>query len=1001
MRLQYTLFLLIAICYSTSLWAQPANDECINAIPIDNVANWCSAVAAFTNVGATQSAEASPGCFPTAQTNNDVWFSFVATATDINISVVGNTAVNAGGTLTLPQFTLYQGTCGSLSEIPEACQSDAFNDNAVQSFAGPLIVGETYYIRVGARVGGTGTFQMCINNFNQVPDPSGDCITGVILCDKSPFTVDFISGVGSVTGEIGNVTCNQGGCVISESSSTWYRWTCDQAGSLTFTLSPLNPADDLDFVLYELPAGLDDCDGKSNLRCMASGENVGEPLPNWINCTGPTGLQSGDSDATEQCGCQTGDNNFAAEIQMVPGRSYALVINNFSNSGSGFSIQFGGTGTFVGPEAAFTNDEPDGTLCIGESITFTDASSFIGEIEEWEWNFGPGASPATANTQGPHTVSYNRPGLKSIILKVTTDRGCFVTTIDQIMVECCDDHFNISDLLADESCPGDMTGAIDLTVSNNYGPYVYLWDNGTLGEDQTNLGQGDYTVTITDLATCDTVLTYNIGGPPPFQFDTLVVMPTCNGGVDGAVTLNVTGGTPPYQYNWENSGFTNNNTLANISQGDYDVVVRDANDCEVMLTLPVTELILELDPAVQAFTSPSCTGFSDGSIQVIIVNGLPPYQYNFNDGNGFVDESALENLPAGTYIVEVLDANLCQGIFEFELIDPLPLEATLDIMDASCFGEDDGSIASLVSGGTGAYSYKWNDGQSDTTAVQLVAGTYQLTITDENGCELVVDATVNEPAPVFIEVAEIIDVICNGDSTGVVSLIGSGGIPPYTYSVDGVNFQQDSIFTNLLAGDHTFTIMDAEGCTETVDAFINQPPPLLVDAGIDQFIELGFTANILAVPNDPFVDFLWQPGLSLECDTCARTIARPVSTTTYEILVTNSDGCTAVDSLTIFIIKNRPVYIPNVFSPNDDGFNDGFTAFAGPAALEINNLKIFDRWGELVFEGKNLPLNSEPAGWDGRFKGELMSSAVFVYLMEIRFIDGVVEQYSGDVTLLR
>jgi gliding motility-associated-like protein len=998
MRLHYT-FLFFALFLSAVGFAQPANDECINATPLTDVSNWCSAIAEFSNIGATESPEPSPFCFPTIQENNDVWFSFVAIAPDINISVIGAIAVNPGGTLTLPQLALYEGDCGNLNEIE--CISDAFNNNAVQTFGGPLNVGETYYIRVSARVGATGTFELCVNNFNQVPEPSGDCPTGVILCDKSPFTVDFVTGVGSITGEIGNVSCNSATCQITESSSSWYKWTCDEAGTLTFSLTPLNPADDLDFVLYELPGGLDDCNGKLNLRCMASGENVGEPLPNWINCTGATGLMTGDTDATERCGCQPGDNNFVGEIIMTPGASYALVVNNFSNSGSGFSVQFGGTGTFLGPEAAFTTDEPDDTLCIGESIRFTDESTFIGTITDWEWDFGPGAIPATANTQGPHVVQYDRPGVKNILLKVTTTRGCFITTIDQITVECCDDHFDVSGLITDESCPGDLTGAIDLTVTNDYAPYTYVWDNMVLTEDQTGIGQAEYTVTISDAATCDTVLTYAIGGPPPFEFDTLVVMPTCNGGVDGAVTLVVEGGTPPYQYNWENSGFTNDNTLSNISQGDYEVVVRDQNGCEETLILPVTELILELDPAVQAFSSPSCTGFSDGSIQVNIVNGLPPYQYDFNDGNGFVDESVLENLPAGSYTVEVLDANLCRGFFEFELVDPLPLEVILQPEDASCFGEDDGRITAIVSGGTGDYFYNWSDGQTNEIADNLTAGTYTVTITDENDCELIATTEVLEPQPVFIEVGDITDVICFGDSTGVVSVIGSGGVPPYTYSVDGTNFQADSIFTNLFAGTYTFTVMDTEGCTETVEATVTQPPELLVDAGADQFIDLGFFTDLQATPNDLFVDYQWFPDLFINCDTCARVTVNPVETTTYDITVTNSDGCTATDEVTVFVVKNRPVYIPNVFSPNDDGINDIFTAYTGPAALLINNMKIFDRWGELIYDQDNLPPNSNTEGWDGTFKGEPMSSAVFVYLIEIRFVDNIVVQYSGDVTLLR
>ena len=115
----------------------------------------------------------------------------------------------------------------------------------------------------------------------------------------------------------------------------------------------------------------------------------------------------------------------------------------------------------------------------------------------------------------------------------------------------------------------------------------------------------------------------------------------------------------------------------------------------------------------------------------------------------------------------------------------------------------------------------------------------------------------------------------------------------------------------------------------------------------------------------------------------------------------NEDGCVAFDDVTIFVVKNRPVYIPNGISPNGDGINDGFTLFTGPAALQIQSLKIFNRWGGLVYIGKDLPPNEPSLGWDGTFKGQPVNPGVFVYLAEVAFIDGEVVEYKGDVTVVR
>lgn len=989
------LLLFVAIPLASVL-AQPPNDDCDNAIELNDVSSWCSSVAAFSNINATDSG-ISPSCFPTNQANNDVWFSFVAQATDVNISVTGDIDFNAGGTLADPQFALYLGDCGNLTQI--ACASDAFNDNAIQLLESQLQIGQAYYIQVSARNGQTGTFQLCVNNFNAVPDPSSDCFTGVILCNKDPFTVQFVSGVGNNPNEIGDVSCASLTCPLTESSSTWYKWTCDQPGTLAFTLTPLNPADDLDFVLYELPNGIDNCSGKIDLRCMASGENVGAPFSEWFPCTGATGLSLNDSDVGETCGCQTGDNNFAAAVDMEVGKSYALVINNFSQSGAGFSIEFGGTGTFLGPTADFTISAD--TVCVGETVAFTDASSFSGGIASWEWTFGQNASPTALNGAGPHNVSYNRPGLKSIVLRVATEDGCIVTKVGTVYVQCCDGHFDVSGAVTNVACPNATNGAIDLSALSDYAPYTFNWSTGQTVEDLTGLGTGTFQVTITDAATCSTTVEFTVGGPPPFEVDTLIGMPTCNGGMDGSITLNVSGATPPFQFSWQGGPFSPGNTLPNLPIGDYPVTIRDANNCELELVIPVRELELLLDPAVIAAVDPSCTGFSDGSITLAISNGLPPYLFDFNDGNGFVSANSLNNLPSGSYSVQVQDANLCEGNFTFNLEDPPLLELSFGAVGISCFGEADGMLTGLATGGVGGYSYIWAGGQQTAVISGLAEGGFSLTVTDANGCVVVGDTNLVQPAPIFIELGNIVDVLCFGEPTGSISVVGSGGVPPYEFSAGGQAFQVEPDFEGLPAGDYLLTIMDANGCTATVEGTITEPAELLVDAGPDEQIKLGYSTNLRALPNSSPVAFAWEPPDSLSCIDCPDPIANPVQTTTYIITITDENGCTASDEVTVYVIKARQVYIPNAFSPNSDGRNDNFTIYAGPGVRLVRELKVFNRWGGLVFENDHFSPNDPALGWDGMIKGEPAQVGVYAYYAEVEYLDGETLLFEGDVTVVR
>lgn len=989
MRLGFTLVFVILFCSVVTLSAQPSNDNCENPIPILNIAGSCTNPFKGTNVGATVSSYSKASCFATNA--NDVWYSFTAIGTDVTVTILGG---SSGGALRQPEVALYRGTCAtSISEL--RCATDTRGNNIVELYRGALTIGETYLIRVQGRNGATGTFDLCINNYNPPVEPGSDCPIASVLCDKSPFVVQQVSGVGNNADEADNSCLDQdkNGTDLgnSESSSTWFVWTAATSGSLTFTITPLNPNDDIDFALFELPNGVGNCSGKILVRCMATA------------CTGPTGLNMISTETTEDINCDAGEDGFIRFLDMQAGKSYGLLINNFSNTGNGFQIEFGGDGEFLGPQADFTISDPDQIVCVGEEFTVTDASSFgLGSITKREWQFGVSASIATASTTGPHTISYNSPGLKSIVLIVTSDKGCIVTHVETIMVECCGDHFTADGQVSNLTCPGTNDGAIDLTVMSDFAPYTFVWnDSLSNNEDLTGLPEGSYTVTITDQSTCDTVLTFDVSGRPDMTFDTLVTMPTCGGGTDGAVTLVVNGATPPYQYNWQNSGFGPDNGLTNISRGDYTVIVRDANGCDTTLVLPVRELELVLDPSVEAVTQPTCNGFSNGSIIVDIANGLGPFRYDWNDGLGFRDENSLQDVRAGVYIVQVRDANLCEGNFTFNMEDHPPVTLSFDTENASCNGTTDGSATVIPSGGVGNYTYSWSNGETKKTITDLPAGTYSITVRDANQCEITRDTIITEPEAILIEVTNVINLICNGAPTGAVTVAGSGGTMPYNYSINGNSFQPEPTFNGLPAGDYTIIIEDAEGCQSTTDATIIQPPALVVDAGEDQTIELGYTVDLQAIANDFNVVFSWSPPDGLSCVDCPDPTSMPARTTVYTVTIVDEDNCTASDSLKVTVTINRPLYAPSAFSPNGDGANDYFTIFGGPGAKQIRKLVVFDRWGNMVFETNDVPLGQERFGWDGTFNGKPMSPGVFAYYTEVEFIDEIIVSKEGDITIVK
>ena len=992
------------------LFAQPINDECTNAILLDNIIDYCSGVEEFTNIAATHD-ENMPVTSCVDENDKDVWFRFTPNRPNISINIIGRTGGNLpAGTLSNPAVELLVAIDGDCQEELDLvdCTSDDNNSGTATINKGGLIPGTEYFIRVQGANNRSGTFRLCINNFTPPFPPESDCATSHLLCDKSSFPVEKITGAGDDPNEAAGtcLDCQPG--TNTESSSTWYKWIARNNGSLTFTLTPDNPDDDLDFALYELPNGLNDCSGKILLRCMASGENLGQPIEQWRNCIGPTGLMIGDGDMEEACGCQNGDNNFADAINMEEGRVYALLINNFSESDDGFTISFGGTGEFVGPTPNAEIVANDGGFCAGTSISLSGASSSfqLGDITDYTWSFGSGATPSTSTGVGPHTVVYDTPGEKNVFLTVETDLGCIASDLEEAIVviePCCEERNGITadGETTDVVCLGSR-GEIDVSATSISPILTYEWSNNETTEDIDNLPPDDYQITITNLATCEEVVSFTVDSVAPFEIITDIVMPTCDGGVDGAINLNITGDAEPILVDF-GQGFDNSFTLEDLSIGTYPATVQDTNGCTENLMIEVNELQLELDTGLITNQSPTCFGFSNGRLAVSITNGQPGYEYDWNDGNGFVPNNNLNNIPIGNYQLNVIDANRCRGMFEFTVDQPEALSLIIDTTNISCAGETDGMVTTIVEGGTGDYQYQWSNNQTGEQIINLVAGNYSVVVRDENDCQISGAAEIIEPSLISLAIADVQNAICFGDNTGSISVDATGGNGDFEYSIDGTNFQSSATLTALPAGDYTITIVDPRGCTETINASVTQPEPLVVDAGEDQTIDLGFSTDIQAVTG-PFgrpVEFSWSNPDALDCVDCPNPVAAPVRTTTFAITIIDETNCTATDSLTVFVNLIRPLFIPNVFSPNSDGNNDRFSIFGGVAAAQINELQVYDRWGNLVYDGKNLPINSLQTGWDGFFNGQELQPGVYAFVAQILFIDDFVETVSGDVTLVK
>jgi gliding motility-associated-like protein len=247
------------------------------------------------------------------------------------------------------------------------------------------------------------------------------------------------------------------------------------------------------------------------------------------------------------------------------------------------------------------------------------------------------------------------------------------------------------------------------------------------------------------------------------------------------------------------------------------------------------------------------------------------------------------------------------------------------------------------------------------------------------------------------------DPVCFGDVTGSILIENvMNAEPPFDIFINGVSTNGDSLISNLEAGNYLIEIVDFFGCQFETMVEIIDPQEFIINVGEDQSVELGEEVTIEPVNNFPITTFSWSPAIP-GCELgCLDFNFFPTASQTYTLNAVSDVGCLASDDINIQVKDVRKVFIPNIFSPNFDGTNDYFTVFADtPNVLSIKSLRVFNRWGAVVFEQFDFQPNQPSTGWDGTLKNKEVEMGVYVYLIEVIFLDGVVLNYSGNVSLVR
>lgn len=416
-----------------------------------------------------------------------------------------------------------------------------------------------------------------------------------------------------------------------------------------------------------------------------------------------------------------------------------------------------------------------------------------------------------------------------------------------------------------------------------------------------------------------------------------------------------------------------------------NITFRACGPDAVITPVGINYVCLDTDPVTiqaEVFNSPFAQDFIQWEIST--TNGT-----SWSAIPGATDLSyTITDFASGTYLyrfqlaasAENLDNDKCRVLSETATIIVVPLEYA--ITDTICAG--------------GTYV------QGNTTYTET--GVYVDNLISSIGCDSIVtlDLTVLSDPNISADVM-VVPPVCASDGTGRIDVLSvSHGFPPYEYQLDGLPPQTQNFFNGLDKTTYTLTIRDRFGCSFVRTVEIPVPPPLEVDLGEDIVVSLGERIVLQANSNYQNLRYNWMPSELLDCQDCRTPGLLPIEDQQFLVEVINEFGCSAVDSVQVRVSKEYPVFVPNIFSPNDDGVNDYFTLFARSSAVtDIQKLAVFDRWGNQLFERTNFPPNSEIDGWNGFVNGKVVGNGVYVYVADIAFIDGVVRQFTGSVTLVK
>jgi hypothetical protein len=471
----------------------------------------------------------------------------------------------------------------------------------------------------------------------------------------------------------------------------------------------------------------------------------------------------------------------------------------------------------------------------------------------------------------------------------------------------------VSSTISGSSCFGAADGQVSINAIGGLSGYNYNWSNGDSLSHITDLISGEYSLLTTDSVGCFSIDTFVVHEPDSISLLAQAQDVTCFGGSDAQVLLSVSGGVGVNTYAWSNGNVSAIND--SLQAGTYLVTVSDSVGCFKIDSFDISQPTAILANII-VIDSVDCYNENGGKLQVIATGGLSnDYSFQWNEGQTV---STIDSLLSGSYTVSVSDTNNCFAVDSVELVNPLPIQVdSFQLTHPHCFGDTNGAINTITSGGTGGLNFTWSNGMSGSSISNLIAASYGVTISDLNGCELTDSATLVDPMEMTLSLSSS-NILCFGDSAGDISAIAVDNQGPVSYAWS--SGESNAVINSLPIGLYYVTATDSMGCLAIDSAELTEPTPLSLSVSVQNNLCFGDSSGQLSTTVSGGVTpyaLLWNNGdTASSIDSLASGI--------YSLSVTDSNGCLVDTMLQITAPDSLSFVLDSLSNPLCFGDSNGY-----------------------------------------------------------------------------